>query len=572
MAITTPRLSGAAIYVRVSTSKQEEDGTSLDTQEAACRAYCTEQGYPVLTVYREVHTGAELFERRELTALRDQVRRCEVGTVVAYALDRLTRNQAHLGVILSEADHVGTAVELVTERLEDTPEGRLLQSVRGFVAEVERLKIAERTQRGRRARAEGGRPLPGWKPPYGYRWGDAAKSHLLIDEPEAVVVRRIFREAVSGTSLRAIVRGLHADGIPSPAGCPWWPATTIHQILRLPTYVGEPRAFRKQIDRSARGKRTQELRPDAEQIVLPAGVAPPLIERAVQEAVIARLERNKLESVRRNHDPEALLLRAGFARCGYCGSSLVGYHSRGKGWSYTCSKREQREHGSLRILAPILDRGVWERVEGVLRDPEIIAAEVERQRFDPSSGADLAILDRRLAMLEGQRRRAARAVVALADDEASAPLLAELATLAAQQRELQAERAELEARQAGWQADQDRLADVVGWCERVAANLPRLTYAQKRDALTALDVKVRVWRTDHTPRWEVTMRIGDIVSITPRQSDHGTRHRRTPCRHRSSRRPSRRCRRCRWDRLEPASACRGRGRGRGSALVMPSAP
>ncbi|MDP9364381.1 MAG: recombinase family protein, partial [Chloroflexota bacterium] len=141
----------AALYVRVSTTRQEDDGTSLDTQEAACRAFAAEKGYAVAGVYREVHSGADLFERPRLSELRESVRRREVDAVVAYALDRLTRNQAHLGLLLTEADHAGVAVELVTEALDDTPEGRLLQSVRGYVAEIERLKTRERTQRGTRA-------------------------------------------------------------------------------------------------------------------------------------------------------------------------------------------------------------------------------------------------------------------------------------------------------------------------------------------------------------------------------------------------------------------------------------
>jgi len=174
---TQENIHRAVVYCRVSTPGQE-DGTSLDTQEERCRAYAQERGLVVTGVYREVYTGAELFDRPQLSALREVVRRREVDVVIAYALDRLTRNQAHLGVIVSEADYAGVALEFVTERLEDTPEGRLLQSIRGYVAEIERLKIAERTQRGRRARAEAGMPLPGWKPPYGYRWADEQKSRL----------------------------------------------------------------------------------------------------------------------------------------------------------------------------------------------------------------------------------------------------------------------------------------------------------------------------------------------------------------------------------------------------------
>src|SRR5256714_14188871 len=103
----------AAIYVRVSTQGQEEDGTSLDTQLERCRAHCAERGYTVAEehVYREVHTGTELWERKKLSQLRDAARRREVGVVVAFAIDRLSRDPVHLGVLISEADHAGAAVE-----------------------------------------------------------------------------------------------------------------------------------------------------------------------------------------------------------------------------------------------------------------------------------------------------------------------------------------------------------------------------------------------------------------------------------------------------------------------------
>ena len=114
----------AAIYVRVSTGQQEEEGSSLETQEERCRAFATERGYDLDEehVYREVHTGVELWERPELTALREAVRRRDVDVVVAYAIDRLSRDPVHLGVVLSEAEHAGVEVEFVTEPLDLSPE------------------------------------------------------------------------------------------------------------------------------------------------------------------------------------------------------------------------------------------------------------------------------------------------------------------------------------------------------------------------------------------------------------------------------------------------------------------
>ena len=63
----------AAIYIRVSTISQEEDGTSLGTQEERWRRTVASRGYDVVLFFKETHTGVELWERPQLTALRDAV-------------------------------------------------------------------------------------------------------------------------------------------------------------------------------------------------------------------------------------------------------------------------------------------------------------------------------------------------------------------------------------------------------------------------------------------------------------------------------------------------------------------
>ena len=85
----------AAIYCRVSTGQQETEGTSLETQEASCRAHCAEQGYEVQAVYREVHSRMELWERKELTRLREAARRRDIDVIVVHAIDRLSGEPIH---------------------------------------------------------------------------------------------------------------------------------------------------------------------------------------------------------------------------------------------------------------------------------------------------------------------------------------------------------------------------------------------------------------------------------------------------------------------------------------------
>jgi site-specific DNA recombinase len=96
----------AAIYVRVSSAAQE-DNYSLRTQESACRDLAAARGWDVADVYSDMHTRVELWERPQLSALREAVRQRAVDAVICNAIDRLSGDPVHLGVILSEADHAG---------------------------------------------------------------------------------------------------------------------------------------------------------------------------------------------------------------------------------------------------------------------------------------------------------------------------------------------------------------------------------------------------------------------------------------------------------------------------------
>lgn len=504
-----------AIYCRVSTASQE-DGSSLETQEASCRAFAEERGWTVTDVYREVFTGADLFDRPKLGRLRETIRRREVNVVIAHALDRLTRNQAHLGVILSEADYAGVTIELVTERLEDTPEGRLLQSVRGFVAEVERLKIAERTKRGRRARTEQGKLLPGGKPPYGYRWRDADKGALDLDPLTAPIVRRIFQEYMTGTPLRTLADRLSTEGIPTSTGRPKWMATTLRCMLRNPAYMGEARAWRYMCTPNKGGGWRTQMRPIEEQVALPAGTIPALVDAGTWHVVQARFARNKAEAPRNNRHPEESLLRGGFVRCGYCGNTVIAFvHSAGLMYRCCVYSRDVPGCRSSNVLVKTLDQAVWEKVEAIVTEPEIITLQLEQLQHDHDSGADLEALNRQLGAIEKQRQRIARSVMALDDDEAAAPLLIELKSLAAQKRQLDAERVASEKRFADRQDHHDRLMSLMEWCRRVAGNLATLTYQQKRDLIAALDVNVRLFQKGQpSPRWTITMSPDDIVYNT----------------------------------------------------------
>jgi site-specific DNA recombinase len=466
-----------------------------------------------------VHTGAEYRERPGLSALRQQVRTRAADVVLAHALDRISRNQAHLAILAEEVEDHGARLEFVTEAFEDSAVGKFIRSAKSFAAEIEREKIAERTERGKRARIESGRPSVGPRPPYGYAWGDDRDKDgkpiklRLVENPEtAQIVRRIFRELASGTSARQVGLRLSAEGIPTPTGNAQWVTATITQMVRNSVYVGDARAgrFRRERVKGHGSKGWRYTRPDtADTLPLP-DVAPALVSPELAAVVVARLAINKEESIRNNRHPEAALLRGGYAVCGYCGGHLQAITHRTNGTSYRCNQTNRDAHGcpGFSMQAHLLDAAIWQGIHERLLDPELIAAELKRLESEDPAGADLAALDRRATEV-GRRQRNLMASLAKEDNpDVAAMIRADLAALLVEQRVIDSERETLERQRDSWRLAQERLHELDRWVRTVAMNLETLDYAGKRLALNASRVQVQVWATDHTPRWQATMHLG----------------------------------------------------------------
>jgi DNA invertase Pin-like site-specific DNA recombinase len=91
------QLERAVLYLRVSTARQETEGTSLQTQETACRVFAADRGYRVVAAFSDVYTGEDVFNRPGMADLRALLWARGTDVVIAYALDRVSRNQAHQG-------------------------------------------------------------------------------------------------------------------------------------------------------------------------------------------------------------------------------------------------------------------------------------------------------------------------------------------------------------------------------------------------------------------------------------------------------------------------------------------
>lgn len=495
-------------YVRVS-DRTDPNAPSLDTQEAALRAWSTEQGVQLLSVYRESHTGVELHERPQLQALLSELGRRPVDLVVFYALDRFSRDPVHQMWLRVTVAAAGARLECVTEPLPEGDAGVLLQFVGGWASKREWSQIRERTMRGKRDRVERGK-VPGAGPDlYGWR-KDRELGVRVIHEPEAAVAREIFEWAASGVPIREIARRLTERGTPSPGRGKYardlsasrWSTSQLQRMLRNPAYAGQGYAWTHVLDK-ARGVTVQRDR--SEWVPLPDGVVPAIVEPAVWEQVQRRLDTNHGEWTRSHANNREYLLR-GFAWCGICGRRLYTDLMRDGERVYRyyrCSSRRWPEGpcGLPHIPCEPVEADVWQRVRAFILDPHLIDDERQRMMREPSAGLEAAIAAaeaRIRTIVAGQQKL-------LSSYRQSSSLPWELVEreIAAAEAERKAEERQLEELRAR-QAERERvivgLDELAGWCDTVAENLDQLSFLERREVLDLLGVRVMVHGRDE---WEL---------------------------------------------------------------------
>lgn len=506
----------AAIYLRVSTTRQEEEGTSLQSQRERCEQYAVEQRWAVADVYTDTYSGGDLYNRKGLSALREGVRSGRYDVVLSYAVDRLSRNQAHISILLDDFERHGARAEFVTEKLEDTAIGKFIFQARSFAAELEREKVTERVTRAIRARAEQGKP-GGARAPYGYVWTDATRTTLAVNEGQAIVVRRIFAALLTGSTLRGLATALATDRVPTPWIAPFWKASTIAKMVANPVYMGKPVALRTVKVVNVRGLTVWRKRAPEDAVQLPEGVAPAIIDEDTFHAVQERLQRNKLESRRRlsAEEAEQYLLRSGHIRCGYCGGSMGVVRSGAVSGRpmrppvYRCLRKGGSAFaacaggGMCQILTSQIDNAVWDRVSAVLTRPDVIRRELARLETADPVADDLAAVDRQLGELARKRASLVAAVADCEDRDTRTALTGAITELTEQARRLESTREELEGRRSAWSEARARIGDVEAWVAKIADKLEDATYQTKRDALTWLGVTVRVFKAKESNRWTI---------------------------------------------------------------------
>ena len=390
----------AAIYARVSSDKQREEGT-IASQTAALIGFARSHGYqvPMEWVFEdEGYSGASLV-RPGLERVRDLAAEGQIEAVLVYAPDRLSRKYAYQILLIEELARHGVDAVFMQAPQTATAEDQLLVQFQGMIAEYERAQILERSRRGKRHRARQGQVNVLSGAPYGYRYvrkSDDAAARYEIIHAEADIVRVVYNQYVrAGMSIGAITRLLNERGVPTRKQISRWERTTVWAILRNPAYKGTAcfgkteTAPRQRITRSLRlrggvGARdsAHRERPRSEWIEI---AVPVLIDEDTFARAQELLTQNKQLAPRRTIAPSIVQGLVSCSKCGYALSRTSTRSSARNIHYYRCLGSDAWRHlggpvcDSRPVRQDLLDHVVWNEIVRLLEDPSLIQCELDRR-------------------------------------------------------------------------------------------------------------------------------------------------------------------------------------------------
>lgn len=309
-----------AIYTRVSTIEQAEEGYSIDEQVRVLREYCDDHGYAIFQEYADKGiSGKNVKGRPGLVHLLNDASNKQFDLVLVWKMNRLSRKLSDLTKIEELLKKHNIAFRSYKERYEtETPSGKLQFHMMAAIAEFERDNIAENVKMGMLARAREGSWNGGQVLGYDVistarKDGRHKLSELVVNEQEASIVRKIFDLYTSGNGYKSMANRLNQEGYRTKKN-KMFSISSMKTIVTNPLYVG---LIRYNVRRDWAEKRRNNINPDP--LIVKGKHEPIITEETWEQAKAIKASRGGKPN--RIHSGEHPL--TGIMRCPACGAGMV---------------------------------------------------------------------------------------------------------------------------------------------------------------------------------------------------------------------------------------------------------
>ncbi|CAI3587618.1 recombinase family protein [Clostridium neonatale] len=319
--IANQQAKKVAIYCRVSTTEQAEEGYSIGEQKKLLTYECEKNGNTIYKIYSdEGISGKNIKARPALKELLNDANEGKFDSVMVWKINRIGRNLKDVLDMVDLFDRNNITFKSATEPFDTTtPGGKMQFQMMALIGEFERGTIAQNVKMGMMARAREGR----WNGNVVIGYDLKLKEHttnkkrkdteLVVNEKEAEIVRTIFKMYSQGNGYKAIANYLNKFGYKTKKGNPF-SLTAIKDILNNPVYIGKIR---------------YNLRPNWSEKRRKGTSSNPLIVDGKHEAIIEQELWDKVQSMlqtskgkpSRIYDGEFPL--TGILKCPQCGAGMV---------------------------------------------------------------------------------------------------------------------------------------------------------------------------------------------------------------------------------------------------------
>jgi len=317
-----PKNIKVAIYCRVSTTEQAEEGYSIGEQERLLIEFCEKNGYSVYQVYSDAGiSGKDIKHRPAMQKMLTDATQKLFNMVISWKINRISRKLSDAIKIVETLEKYGITYRSYSEPFESTtPAGKMQFQMMALIGEFERSTIAQNVKMGMCAKARNGEWCGGL-PPLGYKWipmegtenTSRKKSRLEIDETEAETVKLIYELYASGKGYKAIANQINKLGYKTKLGNTFSVAQ-LRSILTNPVYIGK---VRFNVRRDWNEKRRHNINPDP---IITDGIHKAIIDEELWNRVQLMISQ-KSGKPSRIYDGEYPL--TGILKCPECGAGMV---------------------------------------------------------------------------------------------------------------------------------------------------------------------------------------------------------------------------------------------------------
>ena len=329
LGIEKPADYRAGLYIRLSKEDEHEgQSESVSNQLSLLTAFAEEQRLSVADSYIDDGYSGGSFDRPGFLRLLGDIEAKRVNLVITKDLSRLGRDYILTGHYLERyfPEHQVRYISLLDgiDTGTDTTANELTP-FRAIMNDMYAKDISKKIKSVKRDKQQKGLFIGG-KAVFGYKISQTEKNKLVIDEPAAGTVRRVFAMAAEGVSCRQIAERLNAEGVQTPAVYAdlkvgkvgrytgLWSGERISEMLRNETYLGHMVQGRR-AKVSYKSKKCHSLPKESWVVVENTHAA--LVDQATFDRVQALLESRR--SIRsRSYD----FLLKGLIFCYECGYPL----------------------------------------------------------------------------------------------------------------------------------------------------------------------------------------------------------------------------------------------------------